>query len=106
MANPLDKARELGSAILSSAEYTNLKQAELDMHENVESLKLFQSINRSEADKIVALGDKRVSRYIDCQKRYDSLMRDINTIISYYTGHIAVKGDCSSCGGCGSESKQ
>lgn len=103
MANVLDKARELGMAILDSEEYTALKESEVAIHEDTESYRLFRDMDKSEKDRMEALKDEKVACYIECQGRYNSLMKDINTIISYYTGYIAEKGDCGSCSGCGSK---
>lgn len=103
MSNALDKARELGAAILESEEYVDLKESEVALHEDTGSYRLFRDMNNSEKDRMEALKDENIARYIECQNKYNSLIRDINTIISYYTGYTAEKGDCGSCSGCGSK---
>lgn len=122
---PLDKARDLGLAIIDSKEYCNLKEAEKNLLNNQEAsslISLFEKKNeefsiitrKKEYDsnyvKEVVSDIKRIQKDIDnnpiishlyhCQKKYDKLIKNINDIIDYMTGNNRKKNGCSNCSGC------
>ncbi|MTI48132.1 YlbF family regulator [Sporosalibacterium faouarense] len=123
-SNPLDKARELGSAIINSKEYSELKEAEKqflndkasDLLDSYNSkMKEYSNLvskkdrNLEEEESLMAelkdlkkeIDNNEVINYqYECQKKYDKLIKDINDIINYMTGNNQKKSGCSGCSGC------
>lgn len=103
-SNYLNKARELGKAIVESDEYVNLKKCEDALYSDSESVERYENYRSLEnkgdesADKM--LQDEKVREYVSAQKAYNAMMSDINVILSYFTGHTSEKGSCGGCGGC------
>ncbi len=123
-----DKARELGEAIVNSNEYKALKLAEARQEQDETAMKLLQEysairralgeeINKGEADEtrmeeirgeVEAAYQKVTSNelimdYINAQQAFQTIVDQMNTILSYHiTGQMpgGCSGSCSSCSGC------
>lgn len=124
----LDKAKELGEAIINSDEYLNLKEAEKQFMNDPEASSLIETYEKkaldykelrkeskghSEKEKELLNTLKEIQQNMNnnktlthlyyCQKEYDSLIIKINDIIDYKTGNTIkgiTKGGCTGCSGC------
>lgn len=99
--NPLNKARELAASIVNSEEYKDIKRAEDALYSDSEVSEIYKKY--LESGKLESENEEKkkiVKEYIEAAGKFNSLMRNINTIISYTIGYTGAKGDCSSCTGC------
>lgn len=130
MAEIFEKARELGEAIIESEEYKELKKAELEQEEDAEAMALLKEYSelRTSLAQEIQKGDvseeemasirerleeayekvttnDHITAYINAQRTFQSIIDQMNNIISFHiTGKIpgGCSGNCSSCGGsCG-----
>ena len=130
MAEIFEKARELGEAIIESDEYKELKAAELRQENDEEALTLLKEYSdvRSRLASEIQKGDvseeriaqireeleeayskmttnDAITAYINAQRTFQSIIDQMNSIISFHiTGKMpgGCSGNCSSCGGsCG-----
>lgn len=127
MAEIFEKARELGEAIIESAEYKELKAAELAQEQDENALTLLKEYSdvRSRLAAEIQKGDvseERVAQireeletayekmttndaitaYINAQRTFQAIIDQMNNIISFHiTGKMpgGCSGNCSSCGG-------
>ena len=127
MAEIFEKARELGEAIIESAEYKELKAAELAQEQDENALALLKEYSdvRSRLAAEIQKGDvseERVAQireeletayekmttndaitaYINAQRTFQAIIDQMNSIISFHiTGKMpgGCSGSCSSCGG-------
>ena len=127
MAEIFEKARELGEAIIESAEYKELKAAELAQEQDENALALLKEYSdvRSRLAAEIQKGDvseERVAQireeletayekmttndaitaYINAQRTFQAIIDQMNSIISFHiTGKMpgGCSGNCSSCGG-------
>lgn len=129
MSEILTKARELGQAIVDSEEYKNLKAAEEKQEKSEEAMallveynnvrkRLAEEINASEVsdermseireelekcyEKVMSNPD--ISEYYEAQRRFESIVSQMNSILTYFmTGEISggCSGNCSGCSSCG-----
>ena len=128
MAEIFEKARELGEAIIESAEYKELKKAELEQEEDAEAMALLKEYSelRTSLAQEIQKGDvseeemasirerleeayekvttnDHITAYINAQRTFQSIIDQMNNIISFHiTGKMpgGCSGDCSSCGSC------
>ena len=130
MAEIFEKARELGEAIIESAEYKELKAAELRQEQDPEALNLLKEYSdvRSRLGAEIQKGDvseeriaeirqeleeayekmttnDAITAYINAQRTFQAVIEQMNNILSFHiTGKMpgGCSGNCSSCGGsCG-----
>ncbi len=127
MAEIFEKARELGEAIIESAEYKELKKAELEQEEDAEAMALLKEYSelRTSLAQEIQKGDvseeemasirerleeayekvttnDHITAYINAQKTFQAIIDQMNNIISFHiTGKMpgGCSGNCSSCGG-------
>ncbi len=128
MAEIFEKARELGEAIIESAEYKELKKAELEQEEDAEAMALLKEYSelRTSLAQEIQKGDvseeemasirerleeayekvttnDHITAYINAQRTFQAIIDQMNNIISFHiTGKMpgSCSGDCSSCGSC------
>ncbi len=127
MAEIFEKARELGEAIIESAEYKELKKTELEQEQDEEAMALLKEyselrtslaqelqkgdVNEEEMASIrqrleeayekVTTND-HITAYINAQRTFQSIIDQMNNILSFHiTGKMpgGCSGDCSACGG-------
>ena len=130
MAEIFEKARELGEAIIESAEYKELKKAELEQENDEEAMALLkeyselrtslaQEIQKGDVseEEMASIREKleeayekvttndHITAYINAQREFQSVLDKMNQIITFHiTGETpgGCSGNCSSCGGnCG-----
>ena len=129
MAEIFEKARELGEAIIESAEYKELKKAELEQEEDEEAMALLKEYSelRTSLAQEIQKGDvseeemasirerleeayekvttnDHITAYINAQRTFQAIIDQMNNIISFHiTGKIpgGCTGNCSSCNSCG-----
>ncbi|MBQ3111232.1 MAG: YlbF family regulator [Clostridia bacterium] len=129
MSEILTKARELGQAIVDSEEYKNLKAAEEKQDKDEESMALlveYNNVRKALAEEINAaeVSDERmaeirsqleesyekvmshptISEYYEAQQKFESVVQQMNSILTYFmTGQISggCSGNCSGCSSCG-----
>ena len=129
MSEILTKARELGQAIVESEEFKALKAAEEKQETNEEAINLLieynnvrkalaEEINKSEvSDERMAeiraeleksyekvMSNTVIGEYYDAQKKFDAIVGQMNSILTYYiTGETnsGCSGNCSGCSSCG-----
>jgi len=127
MAEIFEKARELGEAIIESAEYKELKAAELAQEQDENALTLLKEYSdvRSRLAAEIQKGDvseeriaqireeletayekmttnDAITAYINAQRTFQAIIDQMNNIISFHiTGKMpgGCSGNCSSCGG-------
>lgn len=123
-----EKARELGEAIVNSAEYKALKLAEARQEQDEEAARLLQEYNalRRDLNEELNKGDvgaermneirdavseayekaasnEAIADYINAQRAFQAIIDQMNAILSYHiTGQLpgGCGGSCSTCGGC------
>ena len=128
MAEIFEKARELGEAIIESKEYKELKKAEMEQENDPEAMKLLADYSalRSKLAEEIQKGEVAQDRmaqirqdledayekvtendhivaYINAQRLFQSIIDQMNNIISFHiTGKMpgGCSGSCDSCGGC------
>lgn len=128
MAEIFEKARELGEAIIESKEYKELKKAEMEQENDPEAMKLLADYSalRSKLAEEIQKGEVAEDRmaeirqaledayekvtendhivaYINSQRIFQSIIDQMNNIISFHiTGKMpgGCSGSCDSCGGC------
>ena len=128
MAEIFEKARELGEAIIESKEYQELKKAETEQENDEEAMKLLEEYSklRSKLAEEIQKGDvaedrmtkireeleeayekitqnDHITAYINAQRIFQSIIEQMNNIISFHiTGKMPTgcSGSCDSCGGC------
>ncbi|AFS78525.1 hypothetical protein Curi_c15160 [Gottschalkia acidurici 9a] len=123
--NPLDKARELGYAILQSVEYENLIKAEEDYYNDPDATLLVKRLNdkKSEYNLLDDKSDKEneinklqqaienntaIQNLYQCKNRYNKLLTNIDNIIKFITNEsertsidtVHEKRGCNGCSGC------
>ncbi len=129
MSEILTKARELGQAIVDSEEYKNLKAAEEKQDKDEEAMALlveYNNVRKALAEEINAaeVSDERmaeirsqleesyekvmshptISEYYEAQQKFESVVQQMNSILTYFmTGQISggCSGNCSGCSSCG-----
>lgn len=126
----IEKAQELGTMIAQSEEKLRADAAGDAMNNDAEATELlrkynenrkaateklrgknpskeelaeFKSYVQAEFDKIAE--NKLISEYIEASKAFDSLVQQVNAVLSYFiTGQEneggGCSGSCSTCGGC------
>ena len=127
MAEIFEKARELGQAIIESKEYKELKACEQAQENDEVALTLLKEYSevRSNLASEIQKGDVSEERiaeireeleeayskmttndtstaYINAQRTFQSIIDQMNSIISFHiTGKMpgGCSGNCSSCGG-------
>ena len=127
MAEIFEKARELGQAIIESNEYKELKACEQAQENDEEALALLKEYSevRSNLAAEIQKGDvseeriaqireeleeayskmttnDTITAYINAQRTFQSIIDQMNNIISFHiTGKMpgGCSGNCSSCGG-------
>ena len=129
MSEILTKARELGQAIVDSEEYKNLKAAEEKQDKDEEAMALlveYNNVRKALAEEInnAEVSDERmaeirsqleesyekvmshptISEYYEAQQKFESVVQQMNAILTYFmTGQISggCSGNCSGCSSCG-----
>ncbi len=129
MSEILTKARELGQAIVDSEEYKALKAAEEKQEKDEEAMALlveYNNVRKALAEEINGgeVSDERmaairaeleesyekvmshpaISEYYEAQRRFESIVGQMNSILTYFmTGEISggCSGNCSGCSSCG-----
>lgn len=126
----LEKARALGEAIAASEEFKTLKEAEEAQENDEGAMALLKSYNEERkalAEEIAGgkvsdermaeirktledrfeevMGNPVIARYSEAQQTFESIVSQMNAILTYYiTGEISAScgGNCAGCsGGCG-----
>lgn len=128
MTEIFEKARELGEAIMESEEFKELKKTETEQENDEEALRLLKEYNdvrKKLADEVRngSVSEEQMSKireeleeayskittndhitaYINAQRKFQSVIDQMNSIISFHiTGKIpgGCSGSCESCGGC------
>ncbi len=128
MSEILTKARELGQAIVDSEEYKALKAAEEAQEKDEAAMALLieyndvrkalaEEINSSEvSDERMAeirakleetyekvMSHPTISEYYAAQQRFETIVSQMNSILTYFmTGEISggCSGNCGGCSGC------
>lgn len=129
MSEILTKARELGQAIVDSEEFKALKTAEENQEKDVEAMELLKKYNEERKALAEEVGNGNVSEerlaeirtqlselfetvmshptiaaYSEAQQKFDSVVQQMNAILTYFiTGEISTgcSGNCSGCSSCG-----
>lgn len=121
----VDAASQLGEAIVNSAAYITLKNAELAMMQDEKAQTLMseyrelqaQMVRASREDEskesLEAIRDQLLAKqtelneysvtkdFFDGKKGFESMMKTINEIIAHFVnGGSSCGGNCASCGGC------
>ena len=126
----IEKAQELGTMIAQSEEKQRADAAAAAMNNDAEATELlrkynqnrqtateklrgknpskeelaeFKSYVQAEFDKIAE--NKLIAEYIEASKVFDSLVQQVNAVLSYFitgqeNGSGGCSGSCSTCGGC------
>lgn len=126
----LIKARELGEILGDSAEMQRLKKAEAILEGDDRGMGLMEDYRLLQIELVKATREKKgevqigevkdmlmakqteinnypiTIEYLEAKNEFDSLMKNINDIITFaITGETCSPSNCSSCGGgCGSNS--
>lgn len=128
MSEILTKARELGQAIVDSEEYKTLKAAEEKQEKDEEAMALlveYNNVRKALAEEINGgeVSDERmneirtkleetyekvmshptISEYYAAQQKFEGVVQQMNSILTYFmTGEISggCSGSCSGCSGC------
>jgi cell fate (sporulation/competence/biofilm development) regulator YlbF (YheA/YmcA/DUF963 family) len=130
--NVLEKTRELGESLYNSEEFQKMKEAQAQMESDSESAQILRELSELEADIRVTMENPEMSelflqskmdryqkmkdlagqnpliqQYQEAGNAFQTLMSQVNSIISYYlTGETAddseggCGGNCSGCQGC------
>lgn len=128
MSEILTKARELGQAIVDSEEFKRLKELEEKQEKDEEAMGLlieYNNVRKALAEEIQkGVSDERmdairkeleevyervmtnetISKYQEAQRSFDSIVGQMNSILTYFiTGEISggCSGNCSGCSSCG-----
>lgn len=128
MSEILTKARELGQAIVDSEEFKRLKELEEKQEKDEEAMGLlieYNNVRKALAEEIQkGVSDERmdairkeleevyervmtnetISQYQEAQRSFDSIVGQMNSILTYFiTGEISggCSGNCSGCSSCG-----
>ena len=124
----LEKARELGEMLADSPEYKRMKAAEGAKNNDATALKLLADYNKKANEFAMKIrtaeptkeeleqirtdmgkafheldSNAVVHEFLEASKAFDDLMKNMNSIISFYVvpeQQASCGGDCSSCGGC------
>lgn len=120
----MEKTRELGEMIQSSAQMDNVKATEIAQNEDAEAQKLLQEFNLARMNLMRDMNEGKITKeeaiqknnenfekvgknekiaaYIQAKKEFDEMVNQINGILNYYiTGQDPnCTHDCGSCGGC------
>ncbi len=124
----LEKARELGEMLSKSETFNRMKNAEKAKNDSTEACLKLAEYNKMANEFAVKVqtaeptkeeleqyrdslstafaeldADPVVHEFLEAKKEFDSLMKNINSIIAFYVvpqGQVSCSGDCSSCGGC------
>ncbi|MBQ7573831.1 MAG: YlbF family regulator [Clostridia bacterium] len=125
MSDVMEKARELGEAIVASEEMKKFKEAELLQSQDEEAATLMQEYNitrmnlardmqngklerteaikkNTEAFEEMVKKSETIQNYVDRKREFDLLVQKMNQMLNYYiTGQDPnCTHDCSTCGGC------
>jgi len=128
--NIIEMAKELGMAIAESEQMITLKEAETAQAQDEEAQKLVGEYNlkrmqlsqRAQAEDITEeqfqeikteldaefkklTANDKINAYVTAKKDFDSIMGQVNNIMSYYingeqSGGCSSEGGCSGCSGC------
>lgn len=128
MSEILTKARELGQAIVDSEEYKALKAAEEKQENDAAAMALlleYNDVRKALAEEVNSgISDERmneirekleesyekvmsnpvISEYYEAQQKFESIVHQMNSILTYFmTGEISggCSGNCSGCSSCG-----
>ncbi len=122
-------AVELGKAIANSTELTEYRKLEQEVEDDDRARELFSEYRKLQADlagaqykgeppetieeyrkKLLAKYEEietydTTKRFLAAKARFDRLMKNINSVISFFvTGETSCSsGGCAGCSGCGSE---
>ncbi len=121
----VDAASQLGEAIVNSAAFITLKNAELALMQDEKAQALMAEFRELQAEMVRAsredeskenleavrdrllakqteLNEYSVTKdFFDGKKGFESMMKTINEIIAHYVnGGSSCGGNCSSCSGC------
>ena len=121
----VDAASQLGEAIVNSAAFITLKNAELALMQDEKAQALMTEFRELQAEMVRAsredesketleavrdrllakqteLNEYSVTKdFFDGKKGFESMMKTINEIIAHYVnGGSSCGGNCSSCSGC------
>lgn len=121
----VDAASQLGEAIVNSAAFITLKNAELALMQDEKAQALMAEFRELQAemvrasredeskDTLEAVRDRLLAKqtelneysvtkdFFDGKKGFESMMKTINEIIAHYVnGGSSCGGNCSSCSGC------
>lgn len=120
----MEKTRELGEMIQSSAEMEKVKAAEIAQNEDAEAQKLLQEFNLARMNLVRDMNEGKITKeeavqknnenfdrvgahgtiaaYIQAKKEFDEMVNQVNSILNYYiTGQDpSCTHDCHTCGGC------
>ena len=126
----LIKARELGELLGDSPELLRLKKAETSLEGDDRGMGLMEDYRLLQIELVKATREKKgevqigevrdmlmskqeeinsfsvTSEYLEAKAAFDSLMKNVNDVITFaITGETCSPSNCSSCGGgCGSHS--
>ena len=121
----VDAASQLGEAIVNSAAFITLKNAELALMQDDKAQTLMSDFRQLQAEMVrasredenkenlEAIRDRLLAKqtelneysvtkdFFDGKKGFESMMKTINDIIAHYVnGGSSCGGNCSSCSGC------
>ena len=114
----LQKAIDLGKAIVESEEYKKLKEAESELLNNENTVLLFHEYKQLQAEIIYGNQDEKVrkkleevekklmdteegKRYFEAFRNFQALLESVNSIINQMIatgGNMGCSGNCGSCG--------
>ncbi len=123
------KARELGEALGDSPEYLRLRKAETALETDERGMGLMEDYRLLQIEMVKATRENKgevqigeikdmlmakqkeineysvTLEYLEAKNAFDSLMKNVNDVITYaITGETCSPSKCSSCGGgCGSQ---
>lgn len=125
MNDIIEKTRELGEMIQSSAEMKDVKNAEILQENDDEAQELLKEFNlqrmnlardmqnnkisredaikkNNEAFDALLEKSETVKKYVEAKQKFDSMVNQINQVLNFYiTGQDPnCTHDCSTCGGC------
>ncbi len=129
MSEILAKARELGQAIVDSEEFKALKECEEAQEKDEEAIALLRNYNEKRkalAEEIGAgnvseermakireeltdlfetvMANSTIAAYSEAQQKFDTVVQQMNSILTYFmTGEISTgcSGNCGGCSSCG-----
>ena len=114
----LQKAIDLGKAIVESEEYKKLKEAETKLLNNEKTVLLFQDYKQLQAELLYGNANEEVKKklqeveeklmnteegkaYFEAFRNFQALLESVNSIINQMIatgGNIGCSGNCGSCG--------